>query len=337
MRRSVVWVLMLVGCQAADVPAPSAIPVAAARAARFTGCDGFAENGIVVTSTKQLKAALSTARAGDVIRLAPNRVYTGTKRVTNRSGTRGRPIVVCGERSAVWTGDFRADTMNWWIFQGFTIRNAFQAFHAKRSSHNRVQGLEIFNVTQEGIHLLCSSVGNVVQGNWIHDTGTGPNPEWGEGVYLGTHPSNLESQCGQHRMDRSDSNRVIENQFGPNVRSEDVDAKEGTRSGVIARNVSDGRGKVAMEGKFWGSITVQDHTEGYRVNGNRIAGGAASSGSTVGHAIRLFGWDAVAHRNRVTLGLATGYAIHVGGSGNVVYCDNTADPASRLSNIACTP
>lgn len=336
MRRLLTVVLVLVGCRGAEVQAPSATSHEATPAVSFEGCNGYPEGGTTVGSTTELNAALSNARRGDVIRLAPNTVFSGTKRVTNRSGTKSRPIVVCGSRSAVWTGDFRADGMNWWVFQGFTIRDAFQSFHAKRSSHNRVQGLEIFNVAQEGIHWLCSSVGNVVRGNWIHDTGTGPHPEWGEAVYLGTHPGNLETQCSQSTLDRSDSNQVIDNRFGPNVRSEDVDAKEGTRWGVIARNSSDGRGKVAIAGNFSSSIKVQQQTRGYRIEGNIIDGGAATTGTTVGDAVQLLGNDAVAHRNRVRLGPATGYAVRVRRDRNIVYCDNIADPASRLSNVACT-
>jgi len=317
--------------------APSAVPSGNLAGVSYDGCSGFGTGGVVVSSAEQLNAALAAARPGQVIRLAANTVYAGNKWVINRSGREGRPIVVCGPRSAVWLGDFRADGMNWWTFQGFTIRDAFQAFHVKRSSHNRVQGLEIFNVGQEAIHWLCTSVGNVVQGNWIHDTGTGPNPQYGEGVYIGTYPGNLLKQCGQTTKDRSDSNRVLDNRFGPNVRSEDVDAKEGSRWGVIARNRSDGRGKVAIAGNFSGSISVQDHTVGYRVNRNIIDGGAATSGATVGDAIQLFGEDATARRNQVWLGPATGYAVRVNGTGNVVYCDNFADLALRLSNVACAP
>jgi hypothetical protein len=293
---------------------------------------------LTVRSAEELNAALTAARPGDVIRLAPDRVYPGDKRVTNRSGRKDRPIVVCGDRSAVWTGDFKADGMNWWVFQGFTMRDAHQSFHAKRSSHNRVQGLEIYNIGQEAIHWLCSSTGNVVQGNWIHDTGTGSRPEFGEAVYLGTHPEHVEVRCGQSTLDRSDSNQVIDNRFGPNVPSEDVDAKEGTRWGVIARNRSDGRGKIVIPTQLSASIKVQQQTRGYRVNRNRIDGAAATSGGTAGDGIQLFGSDAVAHRNEVRLGPATGYAIRAKANGtNTVHCDNTADPSSRLSNLPCTP
>ena len=334
--RVVSTVLVLVACRGLEMQAPSAAIDRAALS--FAGCDGFPDGDVTARSTEELNAALATARPGDVIRLRPNTVYTGEKGVTNRSGTKAQPIVVCGDRSAVWTGDFRGDGMNWWVFQGFTIRDAGKGFLAKRSSHNRVQGLEIYNVGQEGIHWLCSSVGNVVQGNWIHDTGTGPFPEFGEGVYLGTHPGNLETACGQSTLDRSDSNQVIDNRFGPNVRSEDVDAKEGTRWGVIARNRSDGRGKVVIPTRFSASIKVQQQTQGYRVNRNRIDGAAATSGGTAGDGIQLFGSGAVAHRNEVRLGPATGYAIRTKVNGtNTVYCDNIADPPSRLSNVPCTP
>lgn len=335
MRRLLIGAVVVVGCGGSELQEPNAAPLGGAAAATFEGCDGFGVGGISVGTTEALNAALRSARPGDVIRLLPNRVYGGGRSILSRSGTRSRPIIVCGPRSAVWTGELRADGMNWWIFQGFTIRDAFRAIHAKRSSHNRVQGLEIFNLEQEGIHWLCSSVANLVQGNWIHHTGTGAHPEWGEAVYIGTYKGNLAKQCGQATLDRSDSNQVLDNRFGPNVRAEDVDAKEGSRYGIIARNRSDGRGKVAIAGNFSGSISLQYRSRGYRVNGNIIEGGAATGGVTIGDAIQLFGEDATARGNRVTLGPATGYGVRVGGSGNVVYCDNTADPAARLSNVTC--
>lgn len=336
MRRLCIGVVVLAGCGGSEIYEPAVMPAKGATAA-YAGCDGFGSGGIPVGTTAALDAALKSAQPGDVIRLLPNRVYGGEKSIQSRAGTRSRPIVVCGPRSAVWTGELKADGMHWWIFQGFTVRNAFRAIHAKRSSHNRVQGLEIHHTVQEGIHWLCSSVGNVVQGTWIHDTGTGPHPQWGEAVYIGTYKGNLEKQCAQTTFDRSDSNQVLDNRFGPNVRAEDVDAKEGSRYGLIARNRSDGRGKVAIAGNFSGSIALQYRSQGYRVEGNTIDGGAATGGATVGDAIQLFGMGSSARRNRVTLGPATGYGVRVGGSGNVVYCDNTSNPSARLSNVACAP
>jgi hypothetical protein len=84
-RRLLTGALVLAGCRGAEVQAPSATSVEAAPAVSFEGCDGYPEGGITVGSTTELNAALSSARRGDVIRLAPNTVFAGTKRVTDRS------------------------------------------------------------------------------------------------------------------------------------------------------------------------------------------------------------------------------------------------------------
>jgi hypothetical protein len=286
-----------------------------------------------VSSSSALSSALSNAQPGDRIVLAAGN-YSGSKRVTGRSGSQANPIVVCGPRSAVWTGDFRADDMNWWIFQGFTIRDAFQAFYAKRSNNNRIQGLEIHTVQQEGIHLLCNSSDNVVRATWIHNTGLGSRPEWGEAIYLGTWPSNAAAHCGSSAADRSDRNQILDNRFGPNVRSEDIDAKENTVGGVIRGNVSDGTGKRAISGNFQASIALKGSSSGYQVTDNVINGAAATSGGTEGHGIDVLGSNHTFQRNRITMGGATGYAIRVSGSSNTVACDNTVS-GGRLSNVSC--
>jgi hypothetical protein len=128
---------------------------------------------------------------------------------------------------------------------------------------------------------------------------------------------------------------VIENRFGPNVRSEDIDAKENTSGGVIRGNVSDGSGKRSISGNFQSSIALKGSSSNYQVTDNVINGAAATSGSTVGDGINAMGSNHTFRRNRITMGSATGYGIRVSGSGHLVACDNTVDPASRRSNVNC--
>ena len=277
-----------------------------------------------------LQSALDDARDGDRIVLAPG-TYAGTKKVTARGGTQSRPIVLCGPRSAVLTGDFRSESLSWWIFQGFTMRDAFQAFYAKGMRNTRVQGLEIHEVDQEAVHFLCNSTDNVLESSYIHDTGK-TKPSSGEGVYLGTYPGNLWEAC-RAAEDRSDRNQVLNNRFGPNVPSEDVDAKEGTSGGVVRGNISDGRGKMAISGHFEASIAIKTNTADYIVERNTLEP-AAQDGSAEGNGIYVYGGSGHQIRgNAIDMTGAGGVGIKMNGGGSIS-CDNSVT-GGTLSNVSC--
>jgi hypothetical protein len=313
-----------------EEPAPAPPP---SGGGNFTACDNLpaADRTVNVSSQSALSSALSNAQPGDRIVLAPG-TYAGGKKVTNRSGTQSAPIVVCGPKSAVWTGDFRPDGISWWIFQGFTIRAAFQAFYAKHTRNTRLRGLVIYDVDQEAVHFLCNSTDNVLEGSHIHDTGL-TKPSSGEAVYLGTWPGNLSVACGSTE-DRSDRNHVLNNRFGPNVPSEDVDAKEGTSGGVIRGNVSDGGGKRAISGHFEASIAIKGSTSGYVVEDNTL-NPAAQDGSALGNGIYVYsgGSGHQIRGNAIDMSGAGGYGIKMNGSGTIS-CDNSVTDG-RLSNVSC--
>lgn len=300
----------------------------------FTACDDLpsAVRTANVSTQSELTSALSNAQPGDRIVLAPG-TYSGRKSITNRSGTQSQPIVLCGPRTAVLTGDLRPNGISWWIFQGFTIRAAFQAFYAKNTRNTRLRGLEIYDVSQEAVHFLCNSTDNVLEGSHIHDTGL-TKPSSGEAVYLGTYPRDYEVRCGTSAADQSDRNHVLNNRFGPNVPSEDVDAKEGTSGGVIRGNVSDGGGKRAISGHFEASIAIKGSTSGYVVEDNTL-NPAAQDGSALGNGIYVYsgGSGHQIRGNAIDMSGAGGYGIKMNGSGTIS-CDNSVTDG-RLSNVSC--
>jgi hypothetical protein len=285
-----------------------------------------------VSSQDALSRALADAQPGDQIILAPG-VYDGGVKITGRSGTQSQPIVLCGPRTAALTGDLRSDGISWWIFQGFTIRDVFQAFYARWASYVRVQGLEIHNVGQEGIHFLCNSTDNVAEQNWIHDTGK-TKPTSGEGTYFGTYPPQVAERCNIFGPDRSSRNQVIGNRFGPNVTAEDMQAQPGSNDGVFRGNTSDGTGKRTISGHFDASVALSSSTSGWLVEGNTLKP-AAQDGAVAGNGIVVYS-GASGHQirgNTIDMRGATGYAIMINGSGTMS-CDNTVING-RLSNVSC--
>ena len=296
-----------------------------------SGCPASGYTRLVsVGSSTQLSSALSSAQPGDQIRMAAG-TYSGIRNIT-RSGTSSQPIVLCGSRSAVLTGDTRLNNADWWVLQGFTMRDGFQPIYAMGANNNRIQGLEIYNTGQEAIHFRCGSSDNVVQGNWIHDTGRS-TPQYGEAVYLGTDQTQWSSMCGSTQPDRSDRNKVIDNQFGPNVRGDHIDIKEGTTGGVIRGNNFNGTGTALISGMVYDWITVKGNN--YTIEDNR---GSRAPRDGIWGFVKVQGWgNNNVYRGNVFDVQASGYGIRSdGGSGNVVYCDNVVTNAgSGRSNLSC--
>lgn len=295
----------------------------------FASCENLpsASRTVNVSSQSALNSALSNAQAGDRIVLAPG-TYSGNKTITNRSGTQTQPIVLCGPKTAVLTGDIRPTGINWWIFQGFTIRDSFQSMYMTRSSNNKLRGLEIYNVGQEAVRFRCGSSDNVVQGSWIHDTGRS-NSEWGEGIYIGSWASHW-SQCGSG-PDKSDRNQVLDNKLGPNIRAEHMDIKEGTTGGVIRGNTIDGAGMVMTQS--WNDSWAEIKGNNYLIEDNQGTRSVKHAFETL--AISGYGNGNVFRGNRVEQLPSSGMAFNIGGSGNVVACDNVVTGGGRLSNVSC--
>jgi hypothetical protein len=298
----------------------------------YVGCQNLpaATRTVNVSGSSALASALANARAGDRIVLAAGSY--SKQSWSGKNGTSTSPIVLCGPSTAVFTGDLRPTSISWWIFQGFSSRGAFQAFYAKGIQNTKLQGLEISNVGQEAVHFLCNSTDNVLRGSYIHHTGLS-KPSSGEAVYLGTYPRDYEVRCGTSATDRSDRNQILDNRFGDNVSSEDVDAKEGTTGGVIRGNTSSGRGKNAISGHFEASIAIKSNTSGYIVENNTLSP-AAQDGSATGNGIYVYsGGSATVRGNTISMSGASGYGIRMSGSGTVS-CTNQVS-SGRFSNVSC--
>jgi hypothetical protein len=302
-------------------------------------CGSYSHDRLVSVSTAaELSSAISNAQPGDLIELASGD-YTGKWTIT-RSGTATNRIALCGPRSATlsygslssgWIINLSAD---YWMLHGFSITDGIAGLHITGGSYNIIDGLEVHDVGQEAVKIAVFSTHNIVRNNWIHDTGK-YQPGFGEGVYLGTADSQWDTATNG-QPDKSDSNQVLNNTFGPNVKSENVDAKPGTTGGLIQGNTFACAGEspdntnaacVAIKGNHY---TVQDNT----------LTGSINHGFDV--VVLVSGWG----NNTLFTGNAVsnvpGYGFHVGGAatGTVVKCstDNTVTGAgSGFSNVACQP
>jgi hypothetical protein len=291
----------------------------------------------VATST-QLAAALLNAQPGDLILLADG-TYTGPF-IATVSGTASERITLCGSRNAViqtgstsTLGFALSIRASYWTVKGFTVTAAQQGVAVEGGTRNEIVGLAVHGTGQEAIKLYKVSTYNTVRENHIYDTGLW-NAEWGEGVYVGSYHGHWPQNSGGN-PDASDHNQVLDNQFGPDVRAEHIDVKEGTTGGLIQGNHFDGRGMVRSQ--TWVDSWVEIKGNGWTVTGNT---GAVSLRDGFQSYEALSGWG---YNNTFASNVAdvqnTGYGFRVDNAlGHVVRCSNQVTNAgSGYANVACVP
>ncbi|MGP4112750.1 chondroitinase-B domain-containing protein [Streptomyces sp. 4N509B] len=224
-----------------------------------------------VSTATELQDALDEAEPGDTIAMADG-VYDAI--TLSNSGTEDAPITLTGSPDAVIDGgdngsgyavDLRADH---WRLTGFTVRAAKKGVMATGASGNVLDGLEVYDIGEEGVHFRRESSDNVVRNSFVHDTGQ-VTADYGEAIYLGSAENNWDDG-----PDRSDRNRVLDNRLGPNVTAEHVDIKEGSTGGEIRGNTFDGTGQTgANSGESWvsakgnGYVIAENHGEAAYMSG----------------------------------------------------------------------
>ncbi|WP_326829938.1 right-handed parallel beta-helix repeat-containing protein [Streptosporangium sp. NBC_01810] len=286
-----------------------------------------------VGSADELQQALRSARAGDVIRLRPG-TYRG-EFVAQRSGTRGKPIFLCGTAQSVLEGGgikkgyaFHLDRASFWRLVGFTVQNAQKGVMADRTNGSIIQGLTVHDIGDEAVHLRNFSTGNMVQYNKIYNTGL-RRAKFGEGVYLGSAESNWKKYSGG-QMDKSDNNLVRGNVI--RATAEAVDIKEGTSGGHIVGNVFDGS---ALGGDKLNDSWVDVKGNNYVIEGN--TGKKTPQDGFQTHEI-VDGWGTgnVFRKNTIDLAGGRGVGINDTVGGNTIACDNKVIGGQLTKKGSCS-
>jgi F5/8 type C domain len=319
---------------------------------------------VPVSTAAQLTAALADAQPGDTISLAAG-TYDGAFYAT-ASGTVSAPITLTGPGSATLSNThgrcdpnvpaapdgiaycgfgLHLNRVLYWRLAGFAITGANKGVVLDGSTHNVIDGVQVYGIGNEAVHFRASSSDNVLENSTVHDTGLSA-AAFGEGLYVGSAQSNWSryGENGGTGPDRSDRNQVLDNHFGPNVAAEHVDVKEGTVDGVVSGNTFDGRG---ISGENFADSWIDVKGSGYTLSGNH----GSYSGATVltdGYQVHQIlpggGCGNLFRGNDSDLGGASGYAIDVTDQStcparpNVVYGSNTVHNAGKgLTNIPVTP
>jgi hypothetical protein len=286
-----------------------------------------------VSTASQLTTALSNAQPGDRIVLASG-TYSGGF-TGSRSGTAQNPIVVTGPRTAILSGSLDKGFKvagNYWILSGFRVTNAVNGgVENHGGNYNIYEYLEVDHTQQAAIIINAASpdgaasvTGNTIRYCNIHDTGVGPNPQFGEGIYLGN---------GVTGRDRALNTHVHHNTIGPNIGGNQPEAIEAKRS-------ADGN-LIEFNTITAGGVGIQIRSNNNVVNDNTVSG-SASAGTVVLIGINTANPNEIAtnnvfHRNRgsgsTTFGSMFAAFNH---SGTQIFCDNVAT-GLPLSNIGCIP
>jgi parallel beta-helix repeat protein len=266
--------------------------------------------------------------------MAPG-TYTGLFS-TQASGSKGKPITLCGPKEAVIDGEaldggygFHLDGAKYWVLRGFTVTNAQKGVMADGTVGSVVEGLTVHHIGDEGIHLRDFSTDNTVRGNTIFDTGN-RRKKFGEGIYIGTANSNwcTVSDCKEDHSDRN----VIEDNHIYGTTAESVDIKEGTSKGVLRGNSFDGGALTKAGGDSWVDVKGND----WLIEGNE-GKDSIEDGFQVHDVVDGWGKRNVFRDNVAAVnGPGFGFAIRSKGA-NVVGCSNTATHAKEgLSNVPCS-
>ncbi|GAA2275185.1 hypothetical protein GCM10010402_34430 [Actinomadura luteofluorescens] len=211
------------------------------------------------TTPSQLTGALTHAKPGDVIQIAPG-TYEGDWTATT-SGTPDKPIWLCGGPRATLTNSsgygLHLDGASWWHLYGFSVAQAKKGVVIDAGAHILIERLNVHDVGDEGVHLRRNTVHSSVVDSLVHSTGL-DHDEWGEGVYIGSAANNWPAYTAGE-PDRSDRNTVRGNTIYDTT-AEPIDVKEGTTGGLIDGNTLDAGALTDSGGDSCADIKGNDWT-----------------------------------------------------------------------------
>jgi hypothetical protein len=305
---------------------------------------------VVVDTVEEIRAALASARPGDVIRVADGSYQFKPRLVASANGTAKAPITLRGSRQAVLrtkntSGDYGLHiTGDYWRIEGLTVAHATKGIVLDGSVGTVIDGVEVYDIGDEGVHFRSCSSDGVLRRSLIHDTGRN-SPQYGEGVYVGSANSNWSSFRCTDRVEGGSSKAdntervLIEDNVISDTTAEGADLKEGTDSGTLRRNqftrtgasgLNSADSAVDAKGNGWviEDNVVSDANAPWDDDGvsrpSKFADGFQShsvyNGYGTGNAFR---------RNRV-VGAIAGFGIGMYPRlANTVTCDNAAPGAAK--------
>jgi chitodextrinase len=279
---------------------------------------------------------LSNAAAGDVITLAAGVTFPG-KFVASANGTSANPITIQSDNSnkAILDGGGTDKnytlhiTGDYWVVQNVKITNAKKGIVLDNANHTLLDQVEVYHIGEEAVHYRDGSSYNTIQNSYIYDTGT-VNPQYGEGVYVGSDVGKWGSYIKE-----TDHNVIQNNVIGPNVRAESIDIKEGSTGTIVVGNTFDGTGISGANAAdsfidIKGNDSIIRNNTGYRNNNPNINDAFQTNEKSPG-----WGYNNDVYKNTVDMNNTTGYVVNVK-AGSAMACNNTRTPSGNMYTGAVT-
>jgi hypothetical protein len=189
---------------------------------------------IEVTTVEELHKALSKAKAGQIISIAPG-IYDFTtyerasKFYGTADGTEYSPITLTASdpnSPPILKGSTLKDnyvlhiTGDYWIIENLKIAYSQKGIVLDNSNYSILRNLEVYSTGAEAIAIRDGSSHCLVQNCYIHNTGL-VTPAYGEGIYIGS----SESTTG---YDYKCDNNIVQGCVFRDVSAEHIDIKEYT-------------------------------------------------------------------------------------------------------------
>lgn len=283
-----------------------------------------------------LTSALANAAPGDRIILAAG-TYTGNF-VSGVNGTSSNPIIIesaSAANKAILNGGGTSSGYTLYLTGDYTqvknikVTNAKKGIMIDNANYGLIDGVEVYNIGEEGVHYRDGSSNNVIQNSSVYDTGK-VTADYGEGVYVGSDVGKWGTYVKE-----ANNNRITNVTIGPNVTAESVDIKEGTTGTIVENSTFNGTGISGanaadsfMDVKGNNSI-IRNNTV-YR-NGNSIIVDAFQ----VHERSTGWGYNNDFYNNTVNLDNATPYVVLVNG-GSATACNNMRTPSGNMYTSGVT-
>jgi uncharacterized protein YxeA len=279
-----------------------------------------------------LQTALTNAAPGDTIILAAGVSFTGNfTGVAN--GTSANPITIQSASSSskstlsgsgTGSGYTLYITGDYWVVKDVKITNAKKGIMLDNSNHTLIDGVEVYNIGEEGVHFRDGSSYNTIQNASVHDTGK-VTADYGEGVYVGSDQGKWGSFSAA-----TNYNKISNVTFGPNVAAEHVDIKEGSQGTIVENSTFNGTGITGANFSdsfidVKGNNDIIRNNIGYRNNNANIL-----DAFQVHERVTGWGQNATFSGNTVYLDNTTSYVVTTDTGGTATAISNTRSPSGNM-------
>ena len=150
---------------------------------------------------------------------------TAANPIIIRSASSGNPAILSGNNpSSKYVLHIIGD---YWIVNDLKFTNAQKGIMLDNANHCEINNCEVYGIGYEGIHVRDGSDYTLIDGCYVHDTGT-RKPGFGEGIYIGTDKGRWDDY-DPYVVSTTVKNCIL----GPNIAAEALDIKEGTSETIV--------------------------------------------------------------------------------------------------------